>query len=119
LFQENSLVRFTLEDNGFRESNNDRYEPSILWSNSSINTGVYSKLNRFQLVNHFPHSFELTRKDNLYRNIMVLQKQFGRDGFNFIPQSFILPQDSGILASEMMKDSSKWYIVKPHNHSNT
>jgi tubulin polyglutamylase TTLL5 len=45
----------------------------------------------FQRVNHFPKSCELTRKDRLYKNIEKMQQEKGFKHFDFIPTTFILP----------------------------
>jgi len=68
---DNLLIRYTLEDNGFKEST--KHEPNIIWSNWSIQSTIYNSLSRYTKVNHFPNSIELTRKDNMYKNISRLQ----------------------------------------------
>ena len=50
-------------------------------------------LNRYQRVNQFPHSFELTRKDTLARNIGKMKQLVGERHFTFFPTTFILPRD--------------------------
>jgi len=104
-----------LEDNGFRETN--KYEPNIIWSNWSVPSTIYNVLPRYTKINHFPNSIELTRKDNMYKNISRLQLNYGRHNFDFIPQSYLLPNDSTQLSHDMNKDPNKYYIVKPTNKS--
>ncbi|KAG8125297.1 hypothetical protein E2320_020637 [Naja naja] len=67
-----------------------------------------------QKLNHFPGSFQIGRKDRLWRNVSKMQVRFGRKEFNFLPQSFILPQDIKLLrkAWEDCGGRQKW-IVKP------
>jgi tubulin polyglutamylase TTLL5 len=69
----------------------------------------------YQKVNHFPKSFEITRKDLLYHN---LTKAGGRHKglYNFVPRSYVLPSESSRFLEEGSKFSSV-YIVKPHNSS--
>lgn len=81
------MVKWTLEDNGFREMYNERTEPSLVWTCGSANSSTYTVLGRFQKINHFPNSFEMTRKDSLYRNILRMQKTYGIKQYNFIPYS--------------------------------
>lgn len=45
----------------------------------------------FQRVNHFPRSYELTRKDRLYKNIEKMQQLRGIKHFDIVPISFMLP----------------------------
>ena len=54
---------------------------------------MYEGLNENQKINHFPLSNELTRKDRLCYNMVVMQEKFGKDEFNIIPDSFILPDE--------------------------
>ncbi|XP_077176861.1 tubulin monoglutamylase TTLL4 isoform X2 [Paroedura picta] len=67
-----------------------------------------------QKLNHFPGSFQIGRKDRLWRNVSKMQTRFGKKEFNFLPQSFILPQDIKLLrkAWEDCGSRQKW-IVKP------
>ncbi|XP_013919982.1 PREDICTED: tubulin polyglutamylase TTLL4 [Thamnophis sirtalis] len=67
-----------------------------------------------QKLNHFPGSFQIGRKDRLWRNVSKMQLRFGKKEFNFLPQSFILPQDIKLLrkAWEDCAGRQKW-IVKP------
>lgn len=67
----------------------------------------------FQL-NHFPGSFQIGRKDRLWRNLLRMQARCGKKEFNFFPQSFILPQDIKLLRKVWEEGASrqKW-IVKP------
>lgn len=67
----------------------------------------------FQL-NHFPGSFQIGRKDRLWRNLLKMQTRCGKKEFNFFPQSFILPQDIKLLRKAWEEGASqqKW-IVKP------
>jgi len=64
--------------------------------------------------NHFPGSFQLGRKDRLWRNLSRLLAQFGRKEFGFFPQTFVLPADLANLKSawEDGNTKKKW-IVKP------
>ena len=65
-------------------------------------------------VNHFPGSFQMGRKDRLWRNLSRLQLQFGRRDFGFFPQTFVLPADLKLLrrAWEDGGNRLKW-IIKP------
>ena len=70
------LVRSILEANTF--SYTDSHEWNVLWSTSSCKSYLYEGLNEFQRINHFPQSYEITRKDRLCYNYVKMQERFGR-----------------------------------------
>ena len=91
---ENRLIRFILEKQGFRESVQDYGMPAadfynianaancnflnsnqvvLIWSASVVKSNIYSNLGRFQRINHFPRSYEITRKDCLYERYSRMQ----------------------------------------------
>lgn len=57
-------------------------------------------------------SYELTRKDRLYKNIEKMQHAKGVKHFDFIPQTFIMPGDFRELTSCHYRHRGPW-IVKP------
>ncbi|XP_072274123.1 tubulin monoglutamylase TTLL4 isoform X2 [Pyxicephalus adspersus] len=75
---------------------------------------AFKSIREYQKLNHFPGSFQIGRKDRLWRNLSKMQARFGRKEFNFFPQSFVLPQDIKLLkkAWEEGGTRQKW-IVKP------
>jgi hypothetical protein len=84
------LVRSLFEANNFRFS--DSHDWNILWSSSSCKSFLYEGLNEYQGINHFPSSYEITRKDRLCFNIMKMQEKFGRSGiYDIVPDTYILP----------------------------
>ena len=64
-------------------------------------------------LNHFPGSFQIGRKDRLWRNLSRMQSRFGKKEFSFFPQSFILPQDAKLLRKAWESSSRQKWIVKP------
>ncbi|XP_073401538.1 tubulin monoglutamylase TTLL4 isoform X2 [Dendrobates tinctorius] len=83
------------------------------WGHHMKSTG-FKAIRDYQKLNHFPGSFQIGRKDRLWRNLSKMQARFGRKEFNFFPQSFVLPQDIKLLrkAWEEGGTRQKW-IVKP------
>ncbi|XP_036396690.1 tubulin polyglutamylase TTLL4-like [Megalops cyprinoides] len=67
-----------------------------------------------QKLNHFPGSFQIGRKDRLWRNLSKMQAHFGKREFSFFPRSFVLPQDIKQLRKAWEEGGSrqKW-IIKP------
>jgi hypothetical protein len=60
------LVRSLLEANSFNYT--ESHEWNVLWSSSSCKSFLYEGLNEYQRINHFPQSYEITRKDRLCYN---------------------------------------------------
>jgi tubulin polyglutamylase TTLL5 len=57
-------------------------------------------------------SYELTRKDRVYKNIEKMQHLKGLKNFDFIPQTFVMPTDFRDLCSAHYRQRGPW-IVKP------
>lgn len=88
----------------------DQYTSECFWALQYVKLAhAFS----FQL-NHFPGSFQIGRKDRLWRNLSKLQVQNGKKEFGFFPQTFVLPSDLKLLkrAWEDGGPKQKW-IVKP------
>jgi tubulin polyglutamylase TTLL4 len=44
--------------------------------------------------------------------------KFGKEQFNFVPNTYLLPQDKNNLVKDIQKgEGKKWFIVKPSNSS--
>ena len=106
------LVKRLLEDNGFIQSRGNE-EWTIAWSSGHVKLTNYKKLNKYQKINHFPRSNELTRKDLLYKNLSKLKELFPGTKFDFIPESYILPNESSFLKEKMDKNPNQYWIIKP------
>ncbi|XP_065839948.1 tubulin monoglutamylase TTLL4-like [Oscarella lobularis] len=79
-----------------------------------MNATAFRAVQSHQKVNHFPGSFEIGRKDKLWRNLVRMQIRFGKKEYDFFPQTFILPNDSRTLRQEFERlgGKQKW-IIKP------
>jgi tubulin polyglutamylase TTLL5 len=88
---ESKLIKFILELNGLM--NTDRHDWNMLWTHTQGKTYFYERLTNTQKINHFPLSYELTRKDRLAVNIKKMQKKYSKTYFNFIPETFVLPEE--------------------------
>jgi len=75
----------------------------------------FKSIKSFQKINHFPGSFQLGRKDRLWRNVSKLQAKYGKKEFNFLPQTFVLPWDKKLLRNCWDENQTKnnKYIIKP------
>jgi tubulin polyglutamylase TTLL5 len=105
------LVKETLEFNGFNPAINNQ-DWLVQWSGPHLRDCFYSGLHQYQRVNHFPGSTELTRKDLLWKHFRNMQKVFGKANFNFMPDTYVLPDqlDDFLVAYERQ---DCFWIVKP------
>uniref|UniRef100_A0A8C5J8P8 Tubulin tyrosine ligase like 4 n=1 Tax=Junco hyemalis TaxID=40217 RepID=A0A8C5J8P8_JUNHY len=107
-----NIVKQTIGRSHFRvsKSNTDWLG---CWGNHMKSPG-FKAIREHQKLNHFPGSFQIGRKDRLWRNLLKMQARCGKKEFNFFPQSFILPQDIKSLRKAWEEGGSrqKW-IVKP------
>ncbi|XP_036320685.1 tubulin polyglutamylase TTLL5-like [Rhagoletis pomonella] len=108
---ETKLLRKIFNRHGLSEARDDE-NFSILWTGIHIKPDILRNLAPYQRVNHFPRSYELTRKDRLYKNIERMQHFRGTKHFDIVPQSFILPVEYKELVSAHNKNRGPW-IVKP------
>ncbi len=106
------LLRTLLQSHGFSETPAISPEFNLLWTNVHVKPTELKSLLDFQRVNHFPKSYELTRKDRLAQNIRRMQYLKGHSHFDIIPKSFVLPAENSELRSNYLKDHGP-YIVKP------
>ncbi|NWQ63616.1 TTLL5 polyglutamylase, partial [Neopipo cinnamomea] len=109
------LVRSILSAHGFHEAstvhpNSNDY--NLMWTGSHLKPYLLRSLTDIQKVNHFPRSYELTRKDRLYRNVARMQLAHGFKTFHILPQTFILPTEYQDFCNTYSKDRGPW-IVKP------
>lgn len=106
------LVSQVCHAHGFHEVHSSNSDYNLVW------TGVHPKPHSFksmlphQRCNHFPRSYELTRKDRLYQNIERLQHSKGAKNFNFVPKTFMIPAEYSEFAATHHRMRGAW-IVKP------
>ena len=74
-----------------------------------------------QRINHFRNHYELTRKDNLIKNLKRMQRGLQREGlheeaakYDFFPGTYVLPADYGLFVEEFKNHpSGTIWIMKP------
>jgi tubulin polyglutamylase TTLL1 len=74
------------------------------------------RLEPHQIINHFPNHQELTRKDLLAKNMKRYQKGLRKDGdssLEFIPATYILPNDHPLFVEEFKRQPQSTWIMKP------
>lgn len=68
-----------------------------------------------QKMNHFPGTFQIGRKDRLWRNLQKLTAKHGVREFGIMPKTYVLPHDLKLLKQDWDKhaeNNEKW-IIKP------
>ncbi|KOC61041.1 Tubulin polyglutamylase TTLL4 [Habropoda laboriosa] len=107
------IVTSMVRKSGFRTTSRS----TANWCGTWCSFSAYTKLRRtrnFSKVNHFPSSVELGDKISLWRNFRRMRRKFGRKHFDFMPLTFILPEDRCSLKRFMQRNGGFW-IVKPPN----
>eukprot|EP00111_Clytia_hemisphaerica_P007288 TCONS_00021186-protein len=75
---------------------------------------AFKGIDVFQKINHFPGTFHIGRKDKLWRNFCKMKIAYGKQDFNFVPQTYVLPHDLGQLKKVWEEGSTKnKWIIKP------
>ena len=109
------LVRSVLELSGFGYT--DSHDWNLLWLGCSPSLYLYEGLNEFQRINHFPNSFEITRKDRMSIHLLSMQEKFGIQEFGFFPETFVIPEQYSEFYAKFYSDKQAQWIVKPCNSS--
>lgn len=109
---ETKLLKRILASHGLREAEeNENF--NLLWTGLHMKPDILRALKPYQRVNHFPRSYELTRKDRLYKNIEKMQHLRGMKNFDIVPLSFMLPLEYRNLVSAHRSGHRGPWIVKP------
>lgn len=109
------LVRSVLEQAGFHCT--ESHDWNLLWAGTVPPRYLFEGLLDYQKINHFPSSQELTRKDRLYANVAKLQDRHGKEAFDFLPETYILPEDYTDFAVRFAEDVDLIWIAKPNASS--
>jgi hypothetical protein len=68
----------------------------VFWHDLAPPLDVFSRLQNYQRLNHFPSTEQITRKDGLARNLNRIHKHFPAE-YSFYPRSWILPAQASEL----------------------
>ncbi|XP_062547871.1 tubulin monoglutamylase TTLL4 isoform X5 [Armigeres subalbatus] len=107
------VVRKVLINSGFRllKKTNDWIG---IWG-KHMKSPCFKTLRPYQKFNHLPGSFQIGRKDRVWRNLQTQMNRHGKKEFGFMPRTYVLPQDLKILRQMWPRYSqrnAKW-IIKP------
>uniref|UniRef100_A0A8C5PQG0 Tubulin--tyrosine ligase-like protein 5 n=1 Tax=Leptobrachium leishanense TaxID=445787 RepID=A0A8C5PQG0_9ANUR len=93
LHTDSRLIRDILAAHSFHQAHSNSKHFNLLWTGTHVKLFILRSLTSFQKVNHFPRSYELTRKDRLCRNIQCMQQRHGIHRFSILPQTYLLPTE--------------------------
>lgn len=109
----NHPVKHSFKEAGFRVTKSNKF--NVNWGNI-LEANEFKELNEFQRVNHFPGTWELGTKSNLYRNVAHMRRLKG-EAFDIIPRFFRLPRDYDEFKKDVERNPTRLYIQKPTNSS--
>uniref|UniRef100_A0AC35FBA4 ATP-grasp domain-containing protein n=1 Tax=Panagrolaimus sp. PS1159 TaxID=55785 RepID=A0AC35FBA4_9BILA len=75
-------------------------------------TSDYHQMSINQKVNHYPGSFHIGRKDRIWCHLKEFMRRFGAE-FDFMPKTFLMPDDLEDLIDYLSEDEGNAVIVKP------
>lgn len=96
-----------------------------------FNPDAGRRLGKYQIINHFPNHYELTRKDLMVKNIKRYRKErekqelLGSNGDErflgtlaevppeWVPTTFALPNDYALFVEEFRRNPNETWIAKP------
>lgn len=105
-------IRRTFADAGFVPGPKNCRKFNICWG-SPKNVSFYSTLVAGQICNQVPGSNAIGRKDKLASCIVAAQNRSGKELYDFIPKTYILPQSASIAVRDMAMNPDAFYIYKP------
>lgn len=109
------LVRSILEQAGF--SYTDSHDWNLLWLGCLPQLYFYDGLNEYQRVNHFPNSYEITRKDRMSVHLKSMQLKHGLENYGFFPETYVIPDEYTEFYTKYYSEKGIQWIVKPCNSS--
>lgn len=107
------------------------YWASVWTVRQIFNPDTGQRLGDYQLLNHFPNHYELTRKDLMVKNIKRYRKELEKENnplaekdergnylhMDMIPLTYILPGDYSLFVEEFKRSSNTTWIMKPNSKS--
>jgi tubulin polyglutamylase TTLL4 len=87
---------------------------NLIWKLMKVDkmSVLIRKLNKHQRYNHFPCTWQIGRKDNLWKNYKIMWIQYPED-YDFIPHTYILPEDHEEMFKEVKSRPDKMWMIKP------
>lgn len=106
----NSVVN-SMKAAGLRIISPNSSKWNVLWTGLT-KPDLLKEATKYQKINHFPQSFQIGRKDLMYKNFLRMKKSF--DEFNFCPKTYLFPDDYRKFCTDREIENFKhMYIMKP------
>jgi hypothetical protein len=107
----NSVVN-SMKVNGVRIVAPNTSKWNVMWTGVTRNDYL-KDASKYQKINHYPQSFQIGRKDLMYKNIVRLKRIYANE-FNFCPKTYILPDDYRQFTTDReFENYRSMYIMKP------
>lgn len=106
------IVREVFESKGWREWQEGEPEPELTWRSGPFTLSDYEAAGPFALLNHFPRTAGITRKDNLERNMRRMAAVHGAV-YSFTPRTFLLPSEYARFVEASSAQPGACWICKP------
>ena len=114
---EAKIVCATMKRNGFVYTlKKGPGEWNVTWTTQQLRSYDYQGMSRYQRINQYPRTHEITRKDTLCRNIARMKEVHGERWFRFVPEGFVLPAEADMFMKAFERsrhNAADAWIVKP------
>merc|ERR1719507_2593833 len=108
-----AIVKRCASNSGFRLMRKTCSDWGATWG-KHMKPPQFKEIKESQKINHFPGTFNIGRKDRLWKNYHKLMLKHGKSEFNFLPRTFCLPADTKLLRKVWERKGGKGrWIVKP------
>lgn len=108
-----AIVKRCASNSGFRLMRKTCQDWSATWG-KHMKPPAFKEIKETQKINHFPGTFNIGRKDRLWKNYHRLMLKHGKAEFGFLPRTFCLPADTKLLRKVWERKGGKGrWIVKP------
>ena len=106
----NSVVN-TLKTAGMRIVGPNSSKWNVQWTGQTKPEHL-KEATKSQKINHFPQSFQVGRKDMMWKNICRMKRCFSE--FNFVPKTYLFPDDYRKFCMDREAENYRhMYIMKP------
>jgi len=108
-------VQNTLKYGGVRKTNKGSGKWSLIWG-AHPKADLLRSFHPYQKANHFPGTWQLGRKDLLWKNVGRMRRRWPQQ-FDIMPPGYILPDDYSLWLNARDHQKDAIWIWKPCNAS--
>jgi len=94
----------------FQLTKDEEVDWDLCWQDNSVKPLQLARMKPYKKINHFPGMYNLSRKDYLARNLMLIRKALP-DLYDFFPRTWILPTENKEFIKQFDGDTT--FILKP------